>query len=157
MMPRFSIRPFHPRDLPRILAIERSSFGEWAWDRNLFAEYAHTCGEFFLVTEVGSKVVGYCIACPTRTGASLESIAVAPRARGTGAADALLRAVLRRLRAKKVARLSLMVKVTNARAIAFYERYGFRRVRKIPRYYEDHEDGLLFHLDLQAAQGEGRL
>jgi ribosomal protein S18 acetylase RimI-like enzyme len=34
-----------------------------------------------------------------------------------------------------------MVRVTNDRARAFYERYGFEKVRKAPRYYEDGGDG----------------
>jgi ribosomal-protein-alanine acetyltransferase len=148
MQKQISIRPVQASDLPRILAIERSGFGQWAWDRNLFAEYARTCGGLFLVAEEGGKVIGYGIACLLRSGASLESIAVAPAARGKGAADALMNSLLRRLRRRGVPRLSLMVKITNLRAIAFYERFRFRRIRRVARYYEDNEDALLFHLDL---------
>jgi ribosomal-protein-alanine N-acetyltransferase len=146
----YSVRRATPSDLPRILAIERAGFREWAWDRNLFAEYTRTCGDLFLVAEAGSKVVGYCIACTARGAASLESIAVSPAMKGKGAADALLRSLLRRLRLRGVARISLMVKVTNLRAVGFYEKYGFQRVRRVPQYYEDREDGILFHLDLPA-------
>lgn len=148
MPAQYSVRLFQPIDMTRILAVERAGFGEWAWDRNLFAEYARTCGESFLVALEGSKVVGYCIACVARGMASLESIAVAPSARGKGAADALLRAVLRRLRRRGISRVALMVKVTNERARGFYERYGFRKVRRVSRYYEDGHDGFLFHLEL---------
>lgn len=148
MIQPYSVRRARTADLPAILAIERASFGKWAWDRKLFAEYTHTCGDLFLVSLEGSKVVGYEIARLARGAASLESIAVAPAARGKGAADALLRSLLRRLRRRQVPRLALMVKINNRRAIAFYERYGFRRIRRVPHYYEDGRDGLLFHLDL---------
>ena len=40
-----------------------------------------------------------------------------------------------------MARIGLVVKATNNKARAFYERYGFVKVRKAPRYYEDGEDG----------------
>jgi ribosomal-protein-alanine N-acetyltransferase len=146
MQPQYSVRRARPTDLPRILAIERASFGEWAWDRKLFAEYTRVCGDLFLVTEVGSKVVGYCIGRIARGAASVESIAVAPSVRGKGAADALLRGLLRRIRAKGIERVGLMVKESNLRAQSFYTRYGFRRVRRVPRYYEDGEAGLLLHL-----------
>jgi [ribosomal protein S18]-alanine N-acetyltransferase len=146
MKAEYSVRRAGPADLPRILAIERAGFGEWAWDRKLFAEYTRICGELFLVTLVGGKVVGYCIGRVARGGASVESIAVAPSVRGKGAADALLRSLLRRLRARGVARVSLMVKEDNLRARAFYERYGFRRVRRVAEYYEDGSAGLLMHL-----------
>jgi ribosomal-protein-alanine N-acetyltransferase len=145
MEAQYLVRRARPGDLPRILAIERAGFGEWAWDRKLFAEYTRICGDLFLVTEAGSKVVGYCIGRMARGTASIESIAVAPSVRGKGAADALLRSLLRRFRARDAARVSLMVKEGNLRARAFYERYGFRRVRRVPDYYEDGAPGLLMH------------
>jgi [ribosomal protein S18]-alanine N-acetyltransferase len=152
MKAQYSVRLARPSDLPRILAIERASFGEWAWDRKLFAEYLSTCGSLFLVAENEDRVAGYSITCITRSllkaRAELDSIAVAPAARGTGAADELLRATLRRLKRLHIPRLQLTVKATNDRAQAFYRRYGFCKVRRLPRYYEDGEDGFLFRLDL---------
>jgi ribosomal-protein-alanine N-acetyltransferase len=97
-------------------------------------------------------VIGYSITCITRRllrrRAELISIAVDPAVRGKGAADALMAATLRRLKRRSIPRIGLTVRVTNQRAIAFYERYGFRRVRRVARYYEDGEDALLFRLDL---------
>jgi len=148
MEQQYSVRLARSSDLSRILAIERAGFGEWAWDRNLFAEYTRTCGELFLVAEGSTKVMGYCIGRISRGAASIESIAVAPAARGKGAADALLRSLLRRLRPRGVQRVGLMVKAMNFRAQAFYKKYGFRHVRRIPQYYEDGADALLLHLDL---------
>ena len=146
MEAEYSVRRARLGDLSRILTIERAGFGEWAWDRNLFAEYTRICGELFLVAVEGNKVMGYCIGRIARGTASIESIAVAPSVRGKGAADALFRSLLRRFRARGAGRISLMVKENNHRARAFYERYGFRRVRRVPEYYEDGEAGLLLHL-----------
>jgi ribosomal protein S18 acetylase RimI-like enzyme len=36
-----------------------------------------------------------------------------------------------------------MVKLTNERARAFYERYGFKKIRIVRAYYEDGQDGWL--------------
>jgi ribosomal-protein-alanine N-acetyltransferase len=140
---QYLVRRAGVEDLPRILTIERAGFGRWAWDRNLFAEYARVCGELFLVAEAGDRVVGYCIGRIARGSGSVESIAVAPAFRGTGAADVLLRSLLRRFRRRGAKGAGLMVKESNLRARAFYERYGFRRVRRVPRYYEDGATGLL--------------
>jgi [ribosomal protein S18]-alanine N-acetyltransferase len=41
-----------------------------------------------------------------------------------------------------------MVRQTNAPARAFYEKFGFRKVRIVRNYYEDGEDGLLMTKDL---------
>jgi|SRR5712692_4498704 len=152
MSQQFSVRRARPSDLDRILTIERAGFGQWAWDRNLFAEYAETCGELFLVVESRNRVIGYSITCITRRllirRAGLESIAVDPAVRGKGAADALLAATLRGLKRRGIRSIGLMVKVTNERARAFYVKHGFRKIRRVPRYYEDGEDGYVFRLDL---------
>jgi len=150
---RYTVRTARGADLEAILAVERASFGRWAWDRKLFAEILDTPGSLFLVVEAGDGVDGYCAATAGRGGGmSLDSIAVAPRARGTGAADALLRSLLRRARARGAGRMTLMVKVTNRRAQAFYERHGFRRTGRVPGYYEDGRDGFRYVRDAPASR-----
>lgn len=52
-------------------------------------------------------------------------IAVSPAARGTGAADGLMRAWLDRLRTLEVPGCHLQTQVENARAVRFFERHGF--------------------------------
>ena len=152
MSQRFSVRRARLSDLDRVLEIEHAGFGQWAWDRNLFAEHIRKCGETFLVAVRQDRVIGYCITWIfpglVRRRAELVSIAVDPVVRGKGAADALMTAALRALQRRGIPRLGLMVKVTNERARAFYEKYRFRRIRRVPHYYEDGEDGLLFRLDL---------
>ena len=149
---RFGVRRVWQRDLDRILEIEAASFGADAYDRNLFAEYTRKCGGLFLVAERGTKLCAYSITAisPGRIGnrAELVSLAVDPAFLGKGAAYALMDSTLRRLRRRGVARLVLMVKVTNQRALAFYEKYGFRKLRRVARYYEDGADGFSLAKDL---------
>ncbi len=130
-------------DLDRILEIERRSFGAYAYDRNLFAEYWNHCGEFFLVCESEGRVEGYLIGCARRDRAELISIAVDPAARGAGVASALLISLFRRLRARGVARISLMVRRSNLAAEALYRKHNFEKIRIAPGYYEDGTDGIL--------------
>jgi ribosomal-protein-alanine N-acetyltransferase len=140
----FPIRRLRTADLDRILVIERASFGKDAYDRNLFAEYLRKCGDLFLVALRGSRICGYMIT-RTRadgTGAEVISLAVDPNSRGQGAASSLMASTLRRLRRRKIPRASLMVKVTNQTARRFYEKWGFRKTRRIPGYYEDGRDGI---------------
>ena len=141
----FSIRLLRLSDLDGVLQIEHASFTKDAYDRNLFAEFSHKCGDLFLVAARGRKLCGYMIACiggrAAANRAELVSIALDPEIRGKGIASALMDSTLRRLRRRGVVRLLLMVKVTNQPAIAFYERYGFTRSRIVRRYYEDGADG----------------
>ncbi|HXK07658.1 MAG TPA: ribosomal protein S18-alanine N-acetyltransferase, partial [Verrucomicrobiae bacterium] len=144
MLSRVRVRPVKTADLDGIEVIERASFGRDAYDRKLFAAFTHKCGDLFLVAKKGSKVVAYSITGVRLNRAELVSIAVEPEYRRTGVAAALLESTLRRLRRRKVTRLVLMVKVTNHRAISFYEKHGFRQYRHVPAYYEDGADGLGF-------------
>lgn len=156
MRAQYKIRRAAPGDLERIGEIEDASFGREAYDRKLFAYYLRRCGDLFLVAVRRSardteakprwKICGYLLAC-VRGGrlpgsAELVSVAVEPPARGRGAASALLESGLRRLARRGTKRLNLVVRVGNATARAFYEKYGFRQLRTIPAYYEDGEDGL---------------
>jgi ribosomal-protein-alanine N-acetyltransferase len=139
----FKIRRFRLSDLDRVEWIENASFGKDAWDRNLFAEFFYKCGGLFLVSLHRSVVCGYMITCIRGERAEIVSIAVAPQDRGRGVAPALMESTFRRLRRRKTARIVLMVKTTNARARAFYLKYGFDKVRLVRQYYEDGTDGLL--------------
>lgn len=147
MPARFLVRRLRSSDLDEILIIEHLSFGKDAYDRNLFAEFLHKCGDLFLVVERGRKVCGYMITCTRGQGAlgraELVSVAVNPAMRAKGAASALMDSTLRRLRLRGIGRLGLMVRVTNQEARAFYEKYGFRKVRTVRQYYEDGGDGWL--------------
>jgi ribosomal-protein-alanine N-acetyltransferase len=148
MAPPVRIRKFGKPDLDRIMEIESASFGEDAYDRNLFAAFCHKCGDLFLVAEGKRGVCGYSITCIRGVRAELVSIAVNPKDRGKGAASALLRSTLRRLKNRGAARFGLIVRVTNRPARAFYEKYGFARTRIVRGYYEDGEDGLAMSRDV---------
>ena len=149
-----SVRRFRLSDLDRILSIERASFGRDSYDRNLFAEFFHNCGDLFLVAETASDICGYMVTCIRGSGsdarAELVSVAIHPRHRRHGAASALMDSTLRRLRLRGVVRFGLMVRTTNHEALAFYQKYGFHKVRIVRGYYEDRADGLLMAKNLHA-------
>ena len=137
------IRKFRPADMNLIDRIERASFGKDAYDGNLFAELYHKYGDLFLVALGRSTVCGYMVTSTRGDRAEIISIAVAPRDRKRGTASALMESTLRRLRRRKIARVVLMVKVTNEAARRFYAKYGFDKVRLVRKYYEDDADGVL--------------
>jgi len=147
-----SVRRFRLSDLDRIQRIEHLSFGKDAYDRNLFAEFFHNCGDLFLVAENGPDICGYMVTCirgrDADARAELVSVAIHPRHRRLGAASALMDSTLRRLRLRGVVRLALMVRTTNQKALSFYEKYGFHKIRIVRGYYEHEADGLLMAKNL---------
>ena len=149
MHSRYRIRSVRERDLDEVLLVEHASFGKDAYDRKLFAEYCHKCGELFLVAVAHRRICGYSLTCVRGDRAELVSIATNPESRRAGVASALLGSTLRRLRRLKVARIGLMVRVTNHTAIRFYMKFGFTKVKRVPEYYEDGNDGWLMRLVLK--------
>jgi ribosomal-protein-alanine N-acetyltransferase len=129
------IRKFEISDLDRILAIERASFGEDAWDEKLFRAFYRKCPDLFLVAMVRRRIAGYIITCAGSKNAELASIAVDPRARLHGVGQAMLNYTLQELLALRVKAWWLMVSTENESAIRFYERYGFERQKIVQRYY----------------------
>ena len=141
------IRRAEQRDLRRILAIERSSFGRDAWDRGLFEEFLGD--SIFLVAENGAKMAGYLIAVVAGSKAELASIATRPRDRQRGIGTKLMTQALGKLRRQRVDEWWLMVRTTNEAAIRFYRALGFRRVRRVKRYYEHGADAWRMRLPLR--------
>lgn len=141
----FRIRHFRLSDMDRLMTIETACFAGDAYDRNLFAEFYHKCGDLFLVAVRGKSICGYAVTWRRGNSDSAEiaSIATHPKVQGKGAASALLESTLRRLRRRKIERLTLMVRVDNAPALAFYQKYAFRRIRLVRKYYEQGQDGIL--------------
>ena len=137
------IVPFRLRHLARVLRIERASFGAEAWPRKYFLELYRDCRDFFVVAKVGGRVAGYAVACAEKRNAEIASLAVHPDYRRRGVADALMRHTLRALGAAGFGRVELMVRTGNTAGAQLYRSLGFRRVRMVPRYYEDGGDGVL--------------
>jgi [ribosomal protein S18]-alanine N-acetyltransferase len=129
------VRKFEIADLDRILAIEQVSFGNDAWDEKLFRAFYRKCADQFLIAKVGRHIAGYSITCAGSRKAELASIAVDPRDRRRGVAEALLNHTLRQLRLLRVKDWWLMVGVENEAAIRFYEKYGFKRQKMVKGYY----------------------
>jgi ribosomal-protein-alanine N-acetyltransferase len=137
------IREIRLKDLDRIMEIERASFGVHAYERALFVEYYRSSGVVFIAAIQASRILGYALAAIRGGRAELVSIAVDPADRGRGAATALIVSLVRRLRRRRIARIILMVRTGNRGAQALYRKHGFRRVRRVSRYYEDGADGWL--------------
>ena len=72
--------------------------------------------------------------CAADEGA-IANVAVSPQCRRQGCADALLTRLLQVAWQRGLARVTLEVRVSNAAAIALYEKHGFAAVGVRPRFY----------------------
>jgi ribosomal-protein-alanine N-acetyltransferase len=145
-----TVRVFEKSDLPGILRMERECFDKDAWPREIFLEYAAAVPDLFLIASVDGRIAGYGIACLTRHGAEIASLAARPVYRRRGVATALLRAMFRKVRRRSVKVVWLTVRRENAEAIRLYCRLGFVRTGTVPSYYDDGSSGWRMRMDLRA-------
>jgi ribosomal-protein-alanine N-acetyltransferase len=137
----YAIRPLSYADLPQVIAIERRSFPS-PWSLSMFVLELSKPSGIALAALRLDEIVGYVICARYDEAYHVMDIAVDPDHRRAGVASALLAGLI--ARAGEDANYTLEVRVSNAGAIALYERYGFRGVGTRPRYYADNgEDAMI--------------
>jgi ribosomal-protein-alanine N-acetyltransferase len=136
------------RDVPAIAELEKICFSD-PWSENSIASELDNRLSCWLVAEQNESVVGYVGSQSVLDAADMMNIAVAPEYRKQGIGKALIEALMEYLRQKKVIALLLEVRVSNASAIALYQKMGFEQVGRRPKYYRNpREDALIMRREL---------
>jgi [ribosomal protein S18]-alanine N-acetyltransferase len=131
----FTIRTLGFSDLPQVIAIERRSFTT-PWSLAMFVlELSKPSGLSLAATGPDGKLIGYLILSRYDTAWHLMNVAVDPRWRRQGIAQALLIEMIERGGPEEP--YTLEVRTSNTPAIALYERFGFLAAGTRPRYYRD--------------------
>ncbi|MDQ0893195.1 GNAT family N-acetyltransferase [Agromyces ramosus] len=81
----------------------------------------------------------------------VQTIAVAPAARGLGLGRGLMHALITEARRRGIAQLFLEVRADNAIARSLYRSLGFEEIGVRPRYYRHGIDAVLMRLDVPPA------
>lgn len=150
--PTSTVRTATLRDLDALLAIERRCFVTDRLSRRSFRHLLSRAKAVTLVHETGAVVDGYVLIlfhAGTALG-RLYSFAVLPERQGMGVGARLLSAAEAITLERGYAALRLEVRADNQPARALYQRAGYREMRLLPGYYEDHGDGLRLEKTLEA-------
>jgi [ribosomal protein S18]-alanine N-acetyltransferase len=139
--PATKIRSLRYSDLPQVISIERRAFPT-AWSLAMFVLELSKPSGISLAALDDDGLVGYLICSRYDQAWHLMNVAVDPDRLRRGYATALLTEMIER--AGQDSPLTLEVRVSNAGAIALYERFGFRAAGTRRRYYQDTgEDALI--------------
>lgn len=145
------LRPLRPRDLDRVVAIERQVYVR-PWSRATFASEIDRADRAYLVAcgprrLLGSDVVGYGGVSVAVGEAHVLTVAVRRDAQCRGVGATLLLRLLEHAREQGATAATLEVRPSNDRARALYRRFGFDEVGRRPRYYRnDGEDAVIMWL-----------
>ena len=136
-----------PEDFPRLAELEKLCFSQ-PWSEEAFLSFAANGGVLTVSRENGS-VSGYLGAVFAADEGEIANVAVAPEARRRGIASRLLDDLEEKARPRGVKTLYLDVRVSNAGAIALYEKKGFYRVGLRKGFYRSPgEDAFVYRKDL---------
>lgn len=150
------LRPAVIGDLSQLLDIEQACFEFDRLSRRSFVHFLKPGSHELLVLVENDNLVGYVLNL-YRNGTNLGrmySIAVVPSARGKGYGERLLQAAEQSATAHHCVFMRLEVNVNNAAAIQLYERNGYRRIARVPAYYEDGSDALRMEKRMRALAGD---
>ncbi|WP_320033325.1 N-acetyltransferase [Halarcobacter sp.] len=131
------------KDIKKLFELENKVFKGDIMMMKLSSFYYHVEKNFLYKVEVDKQIVGYILWLKRKRFFRLYSLAVLEEFRKLGLATKLLDFSLEKLKKKD---LQLEVRVSNEKAIKLYEKYGFKKVKILEKYYEN-EDGVLMRME----------
>lgn len=136
------VQSIEEKDAADIAALERAIFPDpWSFDSIL-----DTCSQrntILLGAWMGEQMAGYVIVYYVLDEGEIARIAVDAPLRRQGVAGRLLRELETVCREKKIGRLMLEVRESNASALAFYKDYGFSKDGLRRDYYTNPKENAL--------------
>lgn len=138
------IRYAKKEDISVLTEIEKELFPVNPWDENQFLyELEENPFAMIFVDERKDKIVGYVDLWIQYEQAQIANIAVVKEKQSEGIGDHLLKTAIQAAVEYGCENVSLEVRVSNANAIALYEKNDFIEVSIRKNYYEDGEDAKL--------------
>ena len=131
------IRTMVHTDLAEVSDIERRSY-DFPWSHGVFRDCL-LAGYHCIVLDRSGGVAGYAILSIAAGEAHILNLCVDPKYRQLGYGEKLLDAVLAQAAGAEVREIFLEVRPSNRKAIALYEKKGFRQVASRPAYYQARE------------------
>ncbi|MBI3404643.1 MAG: tRNA (adenosine(37)-N6)-threonylcarbamoyltransferase complex dimerization subunit type 1 TsaB [Acidobacteria bacterium] len=146
---RIRIRPLSGIDVEAVQILAPQTEGGAAWRQREFLESdkGDEIGQW--VAERNKQIIGYL--CTRAIAGEMEilDIVVAPNERRKSVGKALMQKLFQAAGAERVQKVFLEVRESNAGAISFYERHGFKRAGCRREYYNNpREDALLYSFSL---------
>lgn len=138
-----TIAPMRRRHVPSVIAIEGRVYPR-PWSARLFEDELERRGRAYVVARHGPTVVGYAGLLMIADDGHVTTVAVDPPWQGRAVATRLLTELVRQARGLGADQLTLEVRMSNTRAQALYQRFGFAPAGARKGYYGDNgEDALV--------------
>lgn len=138
-------------DIDAVFYIKQEQFSN-PWKKKFFYdELNHDIAFFYVAVDTATKeVIGYIIFWIIQETLELHDIAVIEKYKKKGIGSQLMDFMLETGRGRQVEEMFLEVRYSNTAAIAFYEKYNFKKIDVRKNYYtEPVEDAVVYALFLK--------
>jgi ribosomal-protein-alanine N-acetyltransferase len=131
-------------DIDAIVGLEAESFtNPWSRETLVWELQNSDVTRVYLLRDDRETVVAFCVCWVIFDELHINTLAVAPAARRTGLATALLRRVMAEAAAEGATKATLEVRASNDAALGLYRRLGFDVIAQRPRYYSRPDEDAL--------------
>ncbi|MGI4848121.1 MAG: ribosomal protein S18-alanine N-acetyltransferase [Janthinobacterium lividum] len=141
----------HSTDIDEVLDIELAAY-PFPWVRDNFVDSLHSGYQCWVARDAQHHLLGYYLMMVAVDEAHLLNITVHVHRQGQGAGLQLLDHASAQARELGMASMLLEVRPSNTRALAIYQRYGFRQIGLRRNYYpaaqQQREDAIVMRLPL---------
>jgi ribosomal-protein-alanine N-acetyltransferase len=151
------IREMTRGDIPSVAEMEAEIYDQPWSPRVFFDELAMENREYLVVTNGGSRIIGYGGLLVIDEDAHITTLAVAPEARGQRLGKRLMLALVDRALGVGARHLTLEVRLSNSSAQGLYELFGFDPVGRRKNYYKDEDALVMWATDIDASGYKDRL
>ena len=134
-------------DINEVIEGETKIFGESLGYDMLYTELKANPFSHYFVLEIDKKVCGYIGTWIEEDHAEIINFYVLEEYQNMGFGSMMLEFVIKLVKMSKVPVLSLEVREHNTKAIALYEKYGFKYSHTRKQYYSNGEDALVLLLE----------
>lgn len=136
------IRAWEQKDIPTLAEMEKRCFTD-PWTEQMLSNTLKLPVYHGFLVEEEDKILGYASLIVVCEDAEVGNIAVDFPFRGKGISKLLMDAMLQRAKSLGATHCFLEVRVSNAVAIALYEKYGYEKFGIRAKYYADGEDAFV--------------
>ena len=145
--PNITVTPFEREDIPALAEIEREEFSIPFKEKD-FEDLYNSSYSYVLVARQGEAVVGYVSFNIIIDECSIINFATKNEFKRQGVGKKLMDTLISHCKGCGVRKVFLEVRVSNAPAIALYEKYGFEGVGISKNHFSaPREDAILMNLE----------
>jgi len=139
-------------DLDTLIDLEKKGFSVDLFARNQFRYLLTKANATAIIIEVSSVVAGAAIMLWKRNlnSGRLYNIVINPTLHGQGIGRRLIKACEQEAITRGCSSISLEVRSDNTRAISFYLKQGYIRLKTVPGYYSDGASALKMRKNLKS-------